>query len=408
MRILLQNSLFWPDMAGGAERSTLLMARELSGRGHHVDVVCTTGRRGSGPLRTREAEGISGLIHAAPSHGLYDILRAPGAPRHRLPVKALHHLANIDSRRWNRLAAELLTSLRPDVLHTNVVVGMTGAVWRAARAAGTPVVHTIRDLHLLCPRTTLLRSSGETCEAPPLPCRILARLKRGASTAVTVATSPSRFNLDLHLRAGFFPGARSVVVPNACESLPDDLPERRGRGTVTGLFLGALAGYKGVPELLGALEILFADPGAGRLRFEFAGDGEMARTVDAFCARHPRRARRLGVIGGDEKEQALRRCDLVVVPSTCHDNFPRSILDGFSHAAPVVGSDRGGIPEVVADGVDGAVVAPRPAALAAALKAYVADDELRIAHGRAGRAKAESLTLDAQIDAFVGIYENLR
>jgi len=404
MRILLQNSLFWPDLAGGAERSTLLLAKALSEEGHHVDVFCTTGRRGSGGFELRDAEGVSGHVFAGPSQGLYDILPEPGTIEPSLPAKALHHLANIHSPAWQKLTAELIAKLRPDVMHTNVIVGMTGAIWRAA---GIPVVHTIRDLHLLCPRTTLLRSSGVTCDSQPLPCRALARLKRGASARVSVVTSPSRFNLDLHLRAGFFPRARSVVIPNACESLPADIPDRRGRDTVTGLFLGALAGHKGVLVLLEALSSLFADKEADRLRFEFAGDGELAREVDKFCQIHRNRARRLGIIAGCEKESALSRCDLVVVPSTCHDNFPRSILDGFSHGVPVIGSNRGGIPEVISDGIDGAVVTPEPAALAAAVKTYLLYDKIRAVHGAAGRRKAESLTLSSQVEAYSQIYGSL-
>jgi len=409
MKILLQNSLFYPNLVGGAEHSTLLLARELSARGHEVDVLCSSGRPdGPTELTGSRVEGIAGTVYAARSAGTLPLVAGDG-PVPGIVPKAIHHGRNVYDPTWRRRAAELIAACRSQVLHTNNLVGLTAAVWVAARQAGVPVVHTIRDLHLLCPRTTLQRSDGSVCVDRPLPCRALSWAKLRYTDQVDVVTSPTRFNLDRHLTVGAFSRARHVVVPNACEVLPDTVPDRTAHRRVRAIYLGAMAPYKGVPELLAAFESLLDGPQVDDLELELAlaGDGESVPAVQALAARHPGRVHYLGVIRGEAKDRALREADLLVVPSTCLDNFPRVILDAFSYGLPVIGSDRGGIPEVLHDGEDGLVVPPEPAALAEALVTLAGDRPRRLAMGRAGRRRAEGLTVAAQVSRFEAIYTEL-
>jgi glycosyltransferase involved in cell wall biosynthesis len=58
-----------------------------------------------------------------------------------------------------------------------------------------------------------------------------------------------------------------------------------------------------------------------------------------------------------------------LLPSTCHEVAPYSALEAAAAGKPVIGSEIGGIPEIVADGETGLLVAPGdPRALAAAMK----------------------------------------
>ena len=406
MKILLANSIFHPNIIGGAEKFAHILACRLSSRGHHVDVLASDGRSGSSrQLSRRRVDGVSGRIHEAVAEGLYDLLDQDGS--HSLATRAVHHAMNARSRRWRSLAREVIDEIRPDLLHTNTVVGMTTAIWLAARDAGLPVVHTLHDYHLLCPRTTLLRSNGSECLDSPLPCRLLAWAKMRASAAVDVVTSPSRFVLDRHLCGGGFSTAEARVVPNAVESLPDAIPDRSGRDTVTGLYLGQLDGHKGIPLLLEAIAALAAGPGNERLRFVFAGEGPLANDVQSFAAADPDRVRYAGFVKGREKEDLLGEADFLVLPSVWNDNFPLVILDAFSHGIPVIGSARGGIPEVVTDGRNGRIVQPQSAAIAEAMRAYVVDDRLRLRHGADAAATARDYTVDRQVDMFEEIYAEL-
>lgn len=409
MRILLQNSLFFPNVIGGAEVSTHVLGAELRRRGHRVDALATTGRRGSGrSLQSRPTADNLGVVLEAPSHGLYDLLGPQGVPgTASLPVRALHHLGAVRSQRWLRLCRQALDATNPHIVHTNTLVGMTPVIWQAAAERGIPVVHTLRDYHLLCPRTTLLRSTGRDCTSPPLPCRLLARWKLALTATVAVVTAPSRFVLERHLQAGGFPAARAEVVPNAAEEPPAQAPDRRERARVTGLYLGQLDRHKGVLELIAALQGILADGRDENLDFAFAGAGPCGPAVQEFCRRSGGRASWLGVVRGRRKQEALAQADFVVVPSIWQDNFPRALLDAFAWGLPVIASRRGGIPEVVGDGVQGLLIEPCARDLAAALRLYARDPRLRLTHGEAARRRAADFTLSAQADRFEQIYASL-
>ncbi|MGG7377432.1 glycosyltransferase, partial [Escherichia coli] len=58
---------------------------------------------------------------------------------------------------------EAVAAARPDVVHTNNLPGVTTAIWEVSRQLGIPVVHTIHDYYLLCPRVTLQRRDGRPC-----------------------------------------------------------------------------------------------------------------------------------------------------------------------------------------------------------------------------------------------------
>jgi glycosyltransferase involved in cell wall biosynthesis len=69
-----------------------------------------------------------------------------------------------------------------------------------------------------------------------------------------------------------------------------------------------------------------------------------------------------------------------------HENFPYVILQAFAAGKPVVGSSRGGIPEMLGDGARGLEYpADEPAMLAAAVRRVWADPILCERMGRAAR-----------------------
>ena len=407
MKILLQNSLYWPDMVGGAEQCTLLLARILRERGHRVDVLSTSGRHGRGGDLSESADPDGrGRVFKGDSHGLYDLVGV-GDRRPGILVRGLHHYAAVHSPRWRRLALGLMRDLDPEVLHTNSLVGQTPALWDAARRLDIPVVHTLHDFHLLCPRNTLLRSSGADCLEPPLPCRILSRLKLAATARIQAVTAPSRHHLDRHLLAGGFPRARAEVVPNAIEDLPDRVPDRPETGPVRGLFLGVLEPHKGIDVLLSTLDQAFSSGRFGDLEFDFAGRGSAADRVRDFCQRHDGRARFHGFVSGEAKRSLLARAHLSVVPSTCQDNSPRTVLDALAWGLAVIASRRGGIPELVEDGREGIIIEPGESDLLDALARYLEDRTLLKTHGQAARRRAGTFTPDLHAGRFEAIYRSV-
>jgi glycosyltransferase involved in cell wall biosynthesis len=82
----------------------------------------------------------------------------------------------------------------------------------------------------------------------------------------------------------------------------------------------------------------------------------------------------------------LAAADVVLLPSRM-ESFGLVLAEAMALARPCVGAAVGGIPEVVEHGVTGVVVAPEPAAFAAALTPLVAWPDLRRRMGEAGRRR---------------------
>ncbi|HEY1956537.1 MAG TPA: glycosyltransferase [Polyangiaceae bacterium] len=83
----------------------------------------------------------------------------------------------------------------------------------------------------------------------------------------------------------------------------------------------------------------------------------------------------------------VRDFDVAVVPSVYEDPLPRAVIESMAFGVPVIGTDVGGVGEMISAG-GGKLVPPRDeAALADAMLAYLRDDALRARDGRIARER---------------------
>jgi len=109
------------------------------------------------------------------------------------------------------------------------------------------------------------------------------------------------------------------------------------------LFFGRLTAIKGIDTLLAAARDL---PFPLRL----AGAGEREGEIRKVIAREGMEHVSLtGYLQGNDLREAIRNARFVVVPSECFENSPYSVMEAFAMGKPVVGSDRGGITELLGD-----------------------------------------------------------
>jgi glycosyltransferase involved in cell wall biosynthesis len=128
----------------------------------------------------------------------------------------------------------------------------------------------------------------------------------------------------------------------------------RGKSeTVSFLFAGRLVTDKGVRTLLDAIAKIANDLPAS---ITIIGDGPLANECKDFAARNGSRLTKVALLQpvpyGTPFYDLLRRFDAVIVPSIS-DEQPRLIFDAFSQGIPVIGSNTGGISEVIDDGLNG-------------------------------------------------------
>ncbi len=139
------------------------------------------------------------------------------------------------------------------------------------------------------------------------------------------------------------------------------------------------------------------------LRLVVVGEGSQRALVERAADEAGVRARVsfLGAVG-DDALPALYRDALAVMYVPYDEDYGLVTLEAFLAAKPVVtASDSGGTLEFVDDGVTGAVTAPEPEALGAAVAALHGSRTRAAALGEAGRARASAITWDDVIERLV-------
>ncbi|ANT60171.1 colanic acid biosynthesis glycosyltransferase WcaL [Salipiger sp. CCB-MM3] len=167
-------------------------------------------------------------------------------------------------------------------------------------------------------------------------------------------------------------------------------PERYAPAAQSGqslLFVGRLAGVKGVPVLLRALADLA--PRHPDLRLRLIGDGPERGALERKAAELglTQRVEFLGYRSQAEVAEALSAADIFVLPSFA-EGVPVVLMEAMAAQLPVVTTRIAGVPELVEHGASGLLVPPGEAgALAAALDSLLSDPDARRRMGAAGRAK---------------------
>lgn len=164
-------------------------------------------------------------------------------------------------------------------------------------------------------------------------------------------------------------------------------PDRSG---LRALFVGRLAGVKGVPILIDAMARL-ADRHPD-LTLRLVGDGPDRKTLEAEVARRGLQDRVLFLGYRSQAEVAgeLAQADVFVLPSFA-EGVPVVLMEAMAAQVPVLTTRIAGIPELVEDGISGRLVAPGDTqAFAEALDALLSDPEIRSRYGAAGRSKVVS------------------
>jgi glycosyltransferase involved in cell wall biosynthesis len=98
----------------------------------------------------------------------------------------------------------------------------------------------------------------------------------------------------------------------------------------------------------------------------------------------------------------------VATLSSSEEGMGSVLLDALAFGVPVAATRAGGIPEVVADGVSGLLVAPAdPAALGTAVARLIMDAPLRARLTANGRVRAVQFSVECMADRTVEVYDEV-
>ncbi len=192
----------------------------------------------------------------------------------------------------------------------------------------------------------------------------------------------------------------SVGGPKADLSLRPDL-----QGAPVVGMVSVLRSWKGHPVFFEAARKLH-DAGR-RIQFVVVGGGAPVERFQALAAEHG--AGDLVQFTGHREDvpEVLRALDLLVIASIRHEGVPQIGLQALACQTPVVGSDCGGIPEIIRDGETGRIV---PIGDAAALARRIAEalDEAEATRQMSARGRQfveHTHSLETMLDHLDGLYQ---
>jgi glycogen(starch) synthase len=321
IRLLQVNAHGADSSVGGTEKHLETLARELGPRGFEVALLSAF------PGRVPPFFCHAAVLHT--SHWRDDRVR-----------RLRNHAGDVVANPTRKLSAAV-ESFHPHLVHTHNLPGITSAIWEVCRRLDVPVVHTLHDYHLLCPRVTLLRPDGEPCRPHPLLCGLRTRRLARWASAVSDVISVSQYLLDRH--QGLFPSARTHIVRNPLHRMNGGPPPRPPESPPTIGYLGALEPIKGVDRLLEAALRLNELGCALRI----AGDGRLRPEVEV-AARLPG-VTYAGVVSGAAKQEFFSACDLGIMPSVWAEpgGPANAMVEWLAAGRPVLVSNRGGLGEAI-------------------------------------------------------------
>lgn len=272
---------------------------------------------------------------------------------------------------WSRSSKQAISGkiaeFKPDIVHFhNTFMSISPSAYYACRAANVPVVQTLHNYRLICPKATLFRD-GKVCEACINSLGYAPSVRYGCYRGSKVQTAGVMAMLNLHrvmntwdrqvdryvclsesgrdlfIRGGFQP-EKLVVKGNFLQFDP-------GFSDVDNdffLFMGRLTPEKGVDVLVKAWRELPHIP------LKILGTGELEAQVKTYIAEHGlTHVEMPGYMPREQAFELLQTATAQIVPSQWYEPFGLVAIEAFACGKPVIASRIGALADIIEDGQTG-------------------------------------------------------
>ncbi len=269
---------------------------------------------------------------------------------------------------------DICQAFRPDIIHFQHCIRLSVSLIHTACESGVPVFMTLHDFWFVCPGIIMLDMKNSPCTRHHnIPYCWLCQAIRFPGPRIIMGGLPyirrRKQRMAQTLRM-----CRRIFTPSHClntaiSSL--DIPPYKIRYWPHGIdqtpftnrkpvdapshspirfgYIGTFSEQKGIDTLLEAFSIGGNDHAELWLYGNAGRDADTQRRVQEWKARYSSNPRITfkGVFTPGEIGTIHRDLDVIVVPSRWYENRPLAILESFAAGNPVIGSDIGGIAELI-------------------------------------------------------------
>jgi glycosyltransferase involved in cell wall biosynthesis len=407
------------DVSGGAARATYRLHKGLGAAGHESRI-----------LALYKSSTDPAVFQFVPPRDILTRL-SRGLKRRRLErsgseIRALRAGSTYFSDDRSQHCADVLRQLPPtDVLNLHWIAGFLDyRDFFRELPAQLPVVWTLHDMNAFTGGCHYDEGCGKFClqcgacpqlgssSPKDLSSQIWLRKREAFSSCgerLTHLVTPSRWLAEEARKSALLSGHPIAVIPYGIDTESFQPRERRLAREKHGIPLEAKTilfvadstseRRKGLKVLL---EALIGLEDSEQYFFIIIGRGVSKEVLES----------RFKTIDFLDDELSLSyvysTADVFVIPSL-QDNLPNTTIEALACGIPTIGSNVGGIPEVIRDGQTGLVIPPGdPTALRQAIVSLLASPERRASMASESRRVAlHEYSLDIQTQKYQSLYQQL-
>ena len=331
-------------LGGGAEISVFLLKNCLEARGHEVKIISSDYNNSVDHFSDIEFPAIDG-------------------PKRSLFKKTFYHLWYPAS---YRCIKEAIKQYQPDVIHFHTMGQLSPSAMFAIGA--TPAILTVHGPEEYVSSIFTWSFSSKLFKAGSVNehkltnlgklhaffhCYLQRPFYRVGIKHLSALIAPSKYMAKVLTDESY--GVKVLQVYNGVE-LPNKATKSYNDDRL--LYVGRLEYIKGVDVLLKAMsQVIDKLPNA---KLDIVGDGSIRRELEKYISEHNLK-KNVTFYGWQDAKQIhkmYKETTIAVVPSVWPENLPTVCIEALANGRPVVGTNTGGIPELIQNNVTGQVVRP--------------------------------------------------
>ncbi len=330
MKLLIVSFAYYPDVVGGGEFSTKMIAEGMVEKGHSVDVLCWAVE-----AKVEYINGVKIIRKYTPRLSEECMLATKNHKKDNLKGYSKYEkLKNkysdlFYSPKWYRFYKDFIRNGNYDAVHAATALSYLGRYncYKASHDLGVPISHVLRSPALI----EFQFCGGKLND-------IYRKLNARSVRLLAGLAAPSQYMLDLHNKYGIFCDYQKAISNAVAVAVySPSLDEIKNKQNIV-LYAGDIREEKGINTLIQAVS------GLHGVSLYLVGQGPLSNNIVQTDT-----VKLIPWVAQSQLYDLMKKAKTVVLPSEWEEAFGRILIEGIANGTLALGSNRGGIQEVLND-----------------------------------------------------------
>jgi len=267
---------------------------------------------------------------------------------------------------------DYIKEINPDIIHIHNNYFCSNSILKALKDSNTRILQTVHDYGVICPTSwCVIKNNLKKCEGSEgigFKCtknrclnlyhflltytrnRLRFKLSR---ELINLFICPSKELKNYYECYGF---RKIIYLPHFIEF--GDIKPKKDRIKGPIIYIGVLTRNKGVEYLIKSIKLIKEK--LPDIKLNIIGEGSEKEYLKKLSKELniEDNINFLGKIPHSNVVKEMEKGSILVIPSVWMENSPFVVYEALAASMPIVGSNRGGIPDLVRDNINGLVAEP--------------------------------------------------